>query len=492
MIPTPQTDPFKAPSDPLKSSDRKHQARVVHRDIPIGVVPGWTVSMVRRALLAHQTGAFAESSFLVESVIADDRVHATLGAVASALFGRPVIHTAANASAEAVACRDAWATCWTGLAETGAFDMLLRWRKLLGFSVGEILWNTEGDLWTPTLKFFHTCHVNYRIDLRCYMANLETGQAPIERGTGKWFLHTPHGEYRGWQLGAVRAIAIPWLTRTYALRDWSRYSEVHGLPIIKALVPAGGDALEKERFVSGLANLGQESVLMLPQGVDDESYDAQLLEATDKSWQAFKGLIDRCDMQIQLALLHQNLMTEMKEGSFAAARQHADVREEEIRFSEKTFMRDVYEQIARPFALFNFGNADLAPVSRYDVETPEDRAANAEVLQKVAVSLDLLLRSGVKVDVGQLAKDYNIPIAVDAVKATDGEDGDRPARTLVLAPTDLAKVVRVDEARVANGLKAIGDKRFLFELEVPAAPPSPADDAGAGPPSKDADETPPE
>jgi uncharacterized protein DUF935 len=463
-------NPFAPPKDPLKGASRINATRVV-RDAPVAVVPTWSVSSVRQALQDHQFGSFAQSSLLVESVLADDRVHATLGAVSSAMFSRPVEHTPAvgegidPAKAEEVCL--AWERVWPCIVDNGSCDTLIRWRKMMGFSLAEILWNTEEDIWVPQLKFFHPLYLLYRLDLRAYVAVTLDGQELVEPGAGKWFLHTPFGRYRGWQLGAVRAIAPLWLTRSFALRDWARYSEVHGLPMLKAKVPVGGDEGEKERFTNSLKGLGQESVFMLPQGVDEhQNYDLELLEAKDSSWEAFRALIDQCDMSIVLALMHQNLMTEMKEGSNAAARQHADVRQEEVAFIEKTFMNDLYEQVIRPWALFNFGDPDLAPRSRYQIEPTEDRAVVADILVKIATAVDLLHRTGAKVDVQALAAEFDIELVT----------ADAAVAQLALAPTDIAKVVRVDEARAAEGLGPIGDDRgekLISELEAAGVPGEP-------------------
>jgi uncharacterized protein DUF935 len=461
-------DPFAPPRDPLRGVAPRSVFRTV-RDAPVGVVPDWTIGMVRAALRDHQFGAFAQSALLVESVLADDRVHATLGAVSSALFGRPVKHFAATGpgidAGRAEAARAAWVEVWDDLANCGAFDTMLRWRKLLGFSVAEILWRTDVEPWRPVLKFFHPLYLYYRLDLRAYVAITLDGSEVVEPGAGKWLLHAPFGQYRGWQLGAIRPVAPLWLTRTYALRDWARFSEVHGLPLMKAKVPVGGDEGEKERFTAAVTGLGQESVVMLPQGIDaTQNYDLELLEAKDRSWEAFRGLIDQCDMSIVLALMHQNLMTEMTEGSNAAARQHANVREEEIRFCERTFMHDLYDQVARPWAAFNFGDPNLAPTSRYDLDVPEDQTARADILVKIGTAVDLLTRSGVKIDVASVAASMGLTLSVK----------ESAISKLVLAPTDVAKVVTVDEARAAQGLPGIGDERggkTISEAEAAAAPP---------------------
>jgi len=240
------------------------------------------------------------------------------------------------------------------------------------------------------------------------MAMTQDGPVPITPGDGRWFVHAPHGIYRGWLRGAIRPLALPWLLRNFAMRDWARYSERHGLPMIKAEVPAVANALDKARFQDQLANIGQESVVVLPQNVDGTGFDVTLMEAHDRSWDSFKGLIDRCDTAITLTLQWQNLTTEVKEGSLAAARVHSDVKQSALEFDDSTLSQDIYDQLARPFAEFNFGDRELAPRTSWDVEPVEDVGARMVALKAFAEAIKDLRQAAVDFDVSDLAKAYGI------------------------------------------------------------------------------------
>jgi phage gp29-like protein len=238
----------------------------------------------------------------------------------------------------------------------------------------------------------------YHWPLRHYVFISLDGQVAVQPGDGKWILHAPHGEYRGWMRGAVRAIAQPWLMRHFALRDWARFNERHGLPILKGKVPAGADAQARNLFEAQIAALGSDTAMILPQGVQEQfSYDLELLEAQAGEWESFKAEIDQCDMQIVLTLLYQNLTTEVQEGSFAAARVHAAVRQAALKADSRALAMTIYHQIARPFAAFNFGDPDLAPWTEWEVTPAEDFNANADVLVKWANALKVLRDAGYKV-----------------------------------------------------------------------------------------------
>ena len=95
------------------------------------------------------------------------------------------------------------------------------------------------------------------------------------------------------------------------------------MPIKKAIVPASAEENQRDAYEAALSQLATETTIMVSQGNDGvNSYDLELVEAKDTAWEAFPGLRDHCDMAIVLALMFQNLTTEVKGGSFAATTAH--------------------------------------------------------------------------------------------------------------------------------------------------------------------------
>ncbi len=430
------TDPLKSPADP----------RVVYRDVPAMSYTGdWEVSGVAAALDAHKNGQFAQAALLADDLYGDDRVQATLGSRTSALFGKAPVFTRAP-SDDGGQCLDAWRDQYRSVSAEGVLGAIKRQAILLGFSVSEILWDTTVEPWKPYLKPWPARYVYFRWDIRRLVASTANGPVVIEPGDGKWFVHAPHGVYRGWIHATIRSIADLWLIKKLAWRDWARFNERHGLPIIKAFVPAAGDAAQKEAFVQGLSTLGQEAVVGLPQNVDETGYDLELLEARDRAFDTFGKTIEAVDRSIILAIKSQNLTTEVSEGSFAAARQHGGTEQAALEFDEKTFSEDIYEQLARPFALFNFGDADLAPTTHWAVEPEEDRAAKAKTQLDAASALKALREQGIAVDIAQFCTSYGIPTLASEIDSKIGQ---------IFAYHLDAGVVTINEVRASIGLPPI-------------------------------------
>jgi phage gp29-like protein len=190
------------------------------------------------------------------------------------------------------------------------------------------------------------------------------------------------------------------LIRHFAIRDWARFSEVHGMPTRVGFTPAAADPGERSNFEAQLARLGHETTLLVPRGVDkDVGYGYELVEAKSQAWEAFPGLRDHCDLAIILAIKFQNLTTEITSGgSYAAAKEHGKVDVAQISADNRGWCTTIHRDFARPFAFVNFGDAALAPITDLDVpQAPrEDYGQNAVAFQQVAAAIASLAQSGVK------------------------------------------------------------------------------------------------
>jgi hypothetical protein len=418
--------PYGPPRDPLKGSDKEARARAVAREIPVSLVQlSWTVSEIRSSLDDHAVGLFQSSGMLAEAIMGDDRVTAALGSRVGALFGLPTIYAKSDADDGSV--RDAWKTAWNEGCPKSVREQIKRIALVQGFCVSQIVWDTEVTPWRPYVQPWDPQNLYYDHASRTMIAITLDGPEVVVPGDGRWFVHAPHGVHRGWLQGLVRPLALPWLLRNLAFRDWARYSERHGLPMLKAMIPSIAEKSEKEAFVDSLATMGTEAVVALPQGIDGEGFDVSLIEATSQSWEGFDRLITRCDSAITLCVQWQNLTTEVKEGSLAAARVHGDVKQTAIEFDNATFSADVDDQVARPFTVWNYGDEALTPRTYQDTEPLEDRAAALAALESFGRAVTALRAATVDFDVDALADAYRVKRgrARFVLKAIDG--GAKPA-----------------------------------------------------------------
>jgi phage gp29-like protein len=385
-----------------------------YEDLPISVWSSWTIASIRSAVTAFVGGNFGQASILAEAMIADDRIQASVnGRTKGVTKCEWALEPAKGGKRQAKELQK----LLPDILPAETVEGLLFWAIFMGFALAEIIWESRDDKWIPRLKIWHPLHVYYRIDLRKYVAITTQGVIEIEEGDPKWFLFAPWGAYRGWLRGAVRSCSIPWVVRQLALRDFGRFSEVHGLPIKKLMVPSQAPAPDKARFFASVRNLGGEAVFNLPQQGDGKggvgpSFDVQLLEARDRAWEAFPGLIGQCERSITLAIRGTNLTTELDGGSFAAANTHKDEDSDYAIADRKKLCAAVQKQLFRPFCFFNYGNANLAPAAT--LNSPEsDQEKQATVLKTVADAVLPFEKEGWPVDRAVTAKRFGLDLRAD-------------------------------------------------------------------------------
>jgi Protein of unknown function (DUF935) len=388
-------------------------ARAVFRDTPIvSIAAGeWSIQRLSGALRAHVEGEFWMAGQLADALFGDDRVQATLASRTGGLFSQPLTHKIRIKTPNSRACRRAWKKAWSKLANRAVMSEIVRWIVMAGFCVAEIQWDRSVTPWQPYLKPWPMHLLRYDTVIRKYVANTQDGPLIVEPGNGKWVLFAPHGAYRGYLQGAIRAIANKWLIKELAWQSLSRFNDRHGLPVILARVPAAGDPQQKANFIGSMRTMGQAAVIGLPENVDGTKYDVELLEARDRAYGCFIDTITLADQAITLSFLGQELTTSMPKegGSYAAARVHGDVRQNIIAFDGATISEDLYEQVARPFAHLNFGDADAATYSSWKVDPPEDFDTRAATFLKVAQGVSYLRQAGAcPKDIGKFLRQFEI------------------------------------------------------------------------------------
>lgn len=381
------------------------KAKSIVGDIPLVTVQNsWSVQEARSALFAHLIGIFYTSGMLCESILGDDRITSCLNSKATALFGREVIHDPAGGrakgSAAAKECCEAWETWWPRMSGTPGFRMMQDYSCLMGFAHSQLIWPTVPGLqFAPMLRPWFPQFEYYDWQRRSFMAMASQATVPIVPGGGKWVEHAPFGSYRGWVRGAIRAVCEPWMLRHFGFRDMARFGEVHGNPTRKGRVPAVSDPVERSNFEKALTTLGADAAIIVPNGIDGQEnngYDYELVEATSQAWQVHPAQIDRCDMAIVLAILMQNLTTEVDGGSYGAAKVHMDVRQGGTQFDNQSWRNTIYTQIARPFAYLNYGDADLAPTTGWDVVGTDEYEHNADQWNKAATGMNQFAQAGMR------------------------------------------------------------------------------------------------
>lgn len=372
----------------------------------------WAVDRIRVALREHEQGNFRLSAALADHIRRDDRVFATLE---NMIFGALGLNhrTEPNPAAknqelakELAKQVDAW---WFTCIPEATIAEALRWLLLMGFAIGELVQESVAGEWRPKMKIHHLQHARWCEAEQCFYLAVAGGkgtgddearEVKVTPGDGRWVLLTLGGG-RPWMNGAIRALAIPFVIRTYAKRDWARRTEVQGQGVRVAKVPLDYDTDRVRRFLRQISKLGDETSVVVPAG-----YDFEIQSIDSGSADVFAKLIAMCDTAITLVLLGQNLTTQIEGGSYGAAQTHHRVLLDRIKALVEALATVCHDQIVVPWVRFNVAEAandneeiaaDVAPWPRYDPTPPEDLQAKAQALLTLAQALTALRGMGVNI-----------------------------------------------------------------------------------------------
>jgi phage gp29-like protein len=401
--------------------------------MPISSYAGWDrVWQIEQILASHDLGNFRDSAMLCDAMMRDDRIAGVMDTRIGSLLASPISGRPASARAKAskiarlVEGDDDNAGLWDELFPASLVRGLTKWGNFLNVAVAEIIWETTATWpngaprWMPRLRLWHPQFVWWDQAKFRFVLNTQMGQVELPRvdetpqSDGHWVIWCPRGYQYGWFDALVRRLAHRYVMRGWDYRDWSRYNEKHGMPILGGITPPNAGDEAKERFVDQLANLASESAVELPQGIDGEKYDLKMIEPTARTFDSFDKFKAAIDSDIAIAVLGQNLTTQVDGGGLTgtagASKVHdrvaLDRRKEDAKLAEC-----LRQQVLTWWARHNFGDEELAPVVTYDVEPPADQNQEALALKGLGEGLKVLNEAlDSRLDVEAISDEWGLPL----------------------------------------------------------------------------------
>lgn len=373
----------------------------------------WTLDLIRQAEVTADTGNLRWAAELCDAIQADDRAKAARLQL-SGLFGLPLafedgVGRLRRRARRAIEVEEDW---WSAFSDETLLDLLM-WGVVLGVGLARITWLHERGRVVPRLEVWHPRALRWDPWTSTWRVRLFDGsEIPITPGDGTWVLYTPQAEGEPWKHGAWKAIARWWRAKRYALGDWGRHSEqASGL---KVATTEDGSDQDRTRIATDLSGAGSDVAMALPPG-----WDMKQLSVASSTVDVFDRLIDAADDATTISFLGQNLTTEVKGGSYSATSVHETVSRSVLRALASSLAGTLRAQVLVPWAVFNFGSAEVAPWPAWDLSPPTDRKQDTEVLEgrtRVAVAL---AGQGAPVDWRKFAEAAEIPLlAPPAAPAT--------------------------------------------------------------------------
>ena len=355
---------------------------------PVTTGTKWTLERVMTALDAHEAGDFALSAALSRALHRDDRIepcardriNALVGAGAAEFTLEPVTGPFSSRSKALLSKLD-----WYPGVFTPGWMMEVLWDVIfLGFSISYVVWDMSATQWRPKeLIKWDADFVTWSDLYNCYLVTTTSDQIQIRADDPNWLI-IGMGTRKPHMFAGILALGFPYVCRQLDYRDWLRYNERHGLPIIKVAEPAAEqEAGEKEAFYRGLQRMGRNGIIRLPQGNNPDSpgYDVSIMEAVARTYDSFGKFLDAINTGIAIYLKGGNLTTEVQGGSYSATSWHMRVRKDYAE-NDAQAMGEGISRLLKLWGSYSVSSWDdrMCPAPTWDLSIPEDTAQVAKAL----------------------------------------------------------------------------------------------------------------
>lgn len=264
--------------------------------------------------------------------------------------------------------------------------------------------------------------------------------------------------------GVIRVVSWMYLFKNYALKDWSTFAEVYGMPIRLGKYDVSASEADKIQLMETLYRLASDAAGILPTNSDIEIKESQKTTSVE----VFEKLARYADEQISKAVLGQTLTSDSGSGSYAQSKTHNEVREDLLLADCKALAATIKRDLLTPMVQLNFGVDVRVPTIRFDVEDNEDLDMYSKVLST------LINEIGLPIPLNFIYKKFSIPIP-DVGDEVAGGKKEHENRVLRLKsdepPQDYHKKT---EALAEGAIRASGELfeqnfeplRKLFETEA--------------------------
>lgn len=431
--------PAEAPSNRVERRRQKGaRGSLATGQLRVPVIEDWDVVDVRDALREHEEGIFRTSALLVDSMGRQDRISGVLDTRINAVLSMPFDVLSADESDAAKSAAMLLRPRWSRMVTRGNRASAARWLVTMGFVVCHRVWERDPrtGLWDVRLVPWHPTWVRWDHPAGVYRVQTTTGTeaAAPDGSNARWCVITLLDEDRPWMQGALRRLAIPFLIISWAYRDWARWSEKHGLPPLGARVPNEERFRQAtDRFLDDLQQLASEPTILLPLAPDGKiAFDLEWKEL--KNWQSYQGFQDLAKAQetnVAIALLGQNLTTEVQGGSYAAAQAHMLVRRDFLTTTATALDDGERRFLAAPWTRVNV-EADpvraeaIAPKPTTDTTPPVDEKTEAETSKAKADAVKAWREAGASVDVDRSAREAGVKLVAAQPAPDPTSMGEQP------------------------------------------------------------------
>jgi phage gp29-like protein len=247
---------------------------------------------------------------------------------------------------------------------------------LFGYRVMEVLWESSGGYLLPRdvvgkppqwFVFDEEARLRFRTK-----QDYIRGEAVPDR---KFLVVSHEADYENpYGFPALSRCFWPVTFKKGGIKFWVIFSEKYGMPYLVGKHPRGATTGEINKLLDMLENMVQDAIAVVP-----EDAEVDIKEAGGKAASAdiYEKLLSYCKGEISIALLGQNLTTEVKGGSFAATTGHMEVRQDVVD-GDRRLVEGAFNHLISWIYEMNFAGGERPVFSLYEEEDVDAALADRD------------------------------------------------------------------------------------------------------------------
>ncbi|MDR2444866.1 MAG: DUF935 domain-containing protein [Spirochaetaceae bacterium] len=297
-----------------------------------------------------------------------------------------------------------------------------------GFSVSEIIWDTDKTPWKPKAYKFR--------DPRWFQYDKETGKTLMLRAPlgneleplkpFRFVVHEPHLISAN-QITA--GLALPalyyWMLKSYDVTSWAAFIDRYGYPI--RIGKYGKKATEQDRVTlkRAVAAIGQDFGAVIPESALLEIIESKHAPETSNVYESMSGWIDR---QISKLVLGQTMTTD-EGASRAQSETHEKVRDDIADSDIQQVIETLNTSLTIPYVNLNFGEQENYP--KIDLFKPDEKN-----VEQIIAAVEKMGPQGFKVKADELRSALGLSNPEEGDEVIGGRAAHAPSEYGIPAPGD--------------------------------------------------------
>lgn len=428
---------------------------------------GWTLDAVRSARDAQLVGDFRKSAALGTAMRLDDAIfvaHHNRTAPIGSL--NTSVQSAGTTRGDAIAKRARELVTIERSVALSIESTLVIHGVAFGQVKTEML--DDGEWMSASIVEWPIEFVWWDEARACYLTTVKDQAEPVEivHGNGEWVIFAKQYTLPHQHEACILPGSLIFSAHLDAIKSWNSSSTSHGQAKLIGELPEGvplqdpdEDTLSPEAsaFLSMLSDVisGEAGAGIRPAGSKTD-----FVANGSSAWQVFSELaMNREKAAARVWLGNDGVLGSVGGAPGVDISTLFGVATTKVQGDVEAIEKGLYEGVFVPWTAVNFGDARLAPRFRFeipDADAAQKNEQKAAARESLFAAIDQLKKNGMVVDqdvIDSLADEYGV---MPAPLLAESENAVVP---IVLAPTDVATVVLVSEARRANQLPPFGDDR---------------------------------